>query len=454
MESPTNNLPVGADPAIIAEGDLPPLQARATLTGQRAVVEIEGAASELVTASDGQDLRAVVVEHVTRASRGRGQNIELRTLGDLGDHRLLITSDGDATRLAIAAAASAETVIQVDDESAPLSADTSSVDPQALFRAEPATALPVAPLPEPSTARVGRTVDVPATPGRSLRTAVSSLGRRRSAQNAPAGADDRHVVAQHLPGCHKIAVVSAMGGQGATVTTAMLGAVFGRLGGGGILAWDDSDALGMLGWRTQPGAFNATVTDMLSATEALLAPDAGVSAIARYVHRQTTDQYDVLRRSGQLFGAGSQTTSSDVDRLLAVAERYYRMVIVDTGKSIGGEKWVQLLGTADQLVVPVLATVEAAEAALTFLDQLAARDARSAKLVAAAVVVLTEWPLPVNKNTMSALSSALGETVGAVEVLRFDGALKSGDLLFDRMNRATQDTFLAVAAHAARGMTK
>ncbi|MGI0519182.1 hypothetical protein ABY45_01330, partial [Microbacterium maritypicum] len=78
--------------------DQHPLQARATLTGMRAVIEREDAPSEIVTASDGQDLRAAVVEHVTRIAFAAGP-IELRTVGDRGDHRLLLSPNGEITRL-------------------------------------------------------------------------------------------------------------------------------------------------------------------------------------------------------------------------------------------------------------------------------------------------------------------------------------------------------------------
>lgn len=76
-----------------------PLQARATLTGTRAVIEREDVPSEIVTAAEGQDLRAAVVEHVTRIAYGSSRPIELRTVGDRGDHRLMLSPSGEITRL-------------------------------------------------------------------------------------------------------------------------------------------------------------------------------------------------------------------------------------------------------------------------------------------------------------------------------------------------------------------
>jgi MinD-like ATPase involved in chromosome partitioning or flagellar assembly len=424
--------------------DQHPLYARATLTSTRAVIEREGVPSEIVTAGEGQDLRAAVVEHVTRLASGADRQIELRTVGDRGDHRLLITPAGDVTRL------DAPPLTTAQNQTLPARSDE---------RAGEAFGLAAAPMtrrearPSFLTNGGGDAVDV--KPESGWRAVAAALGWKiKPAPAEVAITQDRRLVAQHWPGCHKLAVVNVKGGQGKTPTAAMVSAVFARFGGGAVLAWDNSETLGTLGWRTESGPYDTTVRDMLPAAEELLSPGAGVSAIARYVHHQTDDRYDVLRSSPALFGSQSRITAEDFDRLVAVVERYYRMVIFDSGKDESGERWLRMLDATDQLIIPVLADVESAEGVRTLLEELGARDERSARLAADAVVVVSEWPQPVNSRELSAVVGGLSEMVRAVEVLPFDPSLKNGALRFERLKPQTQDVYVKVAAHAARGMAR
>lgn len=424
--------------------DQHPLYARATLTSTRAVIEREGVPSEIVTAGEGQDLRAAVVEHVTRLASGADQQIELRTVGDRGDHRLLITPAGDVTRLDAPPSTNAQ------NQTLPARSDE---------RAGEAFGLAAAPMtrrearPSFLTNGGGDAVDV--KPESGWRAVAVALGWKIKPGPAEVAiTQDRRLVAQHWPGCHKLAVVNVKGGQGKTPTAAMVSAVFARFGGGAVLAWDNSETLGTLGWRTESGPYDTTVRDMLPAAEELLSPGAGVSAIARYVHHQTDDRYDVLRSSPALFGSQSRITAEDFDRLVAVVERYYRMVIFDSGKDESGERWLRMLDATDQLIIPVLADVESAEGVRTLLEELGARDERSARLAADAVVVVSEWPQPVNSRELSAVVGGLSEMVRAVEVLPFDPSLKNGALRFERLKPQTQDVYVRVAAHAARGMAR
>ena len=59
------------------------------------------------------------------------------------------------------------------------------------------------------------------------------------------------------------------------MTTAMLAAVYARHGGGNVLAWDNNDTRGTLGWRTEQGFYDTTIRDLLPAAPHLLAADRG-----------------------------------------------------------------------------------------------------------------------------------------------------------------------------------
>ncbi|QBR75332.1 ParA family protein [Microbacterium sediminis] len=126
--------------------------------------------------------------------------------------------------------------------------------------------------------------------GRALLAKIG-LGPSRAQAERLAG---ERLVSQHWAGCRTAAVVNGKGGVGKTMTTAMLAAVFARHGGGNVLAWDNNDTRGTLGWRTEQGLYDTTVRDLLPAASQLLAPTAEISGIARFVHHQRVDRYDVL----------------------------------------------------------------------------------------------------------------------------------------------------------------
>lgn len=134
----------------------------------------------------------------------------------------------------------------------------------------------------------------PATEG--WRGFLASMGMRI----APSPAEksqraDRKQVSQHWPGPRTIAVVNGKGGANKTPTTICLSAVFARYGGGTVLAYDNNQTRGTLGWRTEQGPHEATILDLLPQANELLSPGAQSADLAHYVHHQTTDRYDVLR---------------------------------------------------------------------------------------------------------------------------------------------------------------
>lgn len=423
--------------------DQTPYVVQATLTGTRAVVTTDDAPSAIVTADEGQDLRAMVIEHVSRDARADGRPVELRTTGDRGNVRLLIGVSGDVVRLDAPPSLPTATTLQ-----------PTPIEPEA-------ASAPPAPVPltrreaRPSFLTNGGGDAVDTEPPTGWRAIASAFGLKVTpSPEMIQRALDRRLVAQHWSECHKLAVVNLKGGQVKTPTTAMIAAVFARFGGGGVLAWDNSETLGTLGWRTETGSYNTTVQDLVPAVDDLMTKEARQSAIDRYVHHQTQDMYDVLRCSPALFGSESRITAEDFDQMVRVAEKYFRMVVFDSGKDESGERWLRMLAATDQLIIPVLADVESAEGVRTLLEELSARDEHSARLAQDAVVAVSEWPQPVNKTELKAVVDGLSEMVRAVEVVPFDPALKSGALRFGNLQAATQDVYVRIAAHAARGMTR
>ncbi|PLC10701.1 hypothetical protein AUQ48_16720 [Kocuria flava] len=74
--------------------------------------------------------------------------------------------------------------------------------------------------------------------------------------------EDLAAVSRHWVGSRTIAVVNQKGGANKTPTVALLAAQFARHGGAGVLAWDNNEAMGSLGWRTEGAGHDATALDV------------------------------------------------------------------------------------------------------------------------------------------------------------------------------------------------
>jgi hypothetical protein len=69
-------------------------------------------------------------------------------------------------------------------------------------------------------------------------------------------------------------MLNGKGGVGKTMTTINLSAVFARNGGAGVLAWDNNQTRGTLGWSTEQGPHEATILDLLPKVPSFLGPAA------------------------------------------------------------------------------------------------------------------------------------------------------------------------------------
>ena len=419
-------------------------RAFATVTGPTARFTTPEGVVEPLAATAADDIRQMIVRRAAAEARRTGIPVELVTTGDRGEHHLLIAADGT------------------------IASSTPSAPVAARLDTEPTLGSPPQPGEEVDTEAPGhvplRNRRAPESPPRpsfvkamtpedqsvnGWRTFFAHLGFRPSLAALERRANER-VVSQQWAGCRTIAVANGKGGVGKTMTTAMLAAVFARHGGGNVLAWDNNDTRGTLGWRTECGQYETTIKDLLPAASDLLGAGAGVSDIARFVHHQPVDRYDVLRSNPELLAVHQRILTAEFDLLMQVAARYYRIVIFDSGNDESAERWLRMVDSSYQLVIPTLAAPESAESAALLLDALRERDERSRWLAENAVVVVTE--AEPSARSAHRIAEGFSGHVRAVERIPFDPALKSGPLRIDDLRQATRDAWIRVAAAAARGL--
>lgn len=364
-------------------------------------------------------------------------------------------------------------------ESAPAPAPAAPVDAQPWPPAPVAAdTVPVPANPEPQTAAatteeaaptrrslketsflVSAPVLEPATQG--WRGTLTRLGLRMdpSAEELTEREDIR-TVSQHWPGPRTIAVVNRKGGANKTPTVVMLSAILARYSGAATVAWDNNESQGTLGWRTEKGSHDRSVLDLIDASIELLSPSTNAAEIAKFVHHQTADKFDVLRSDENEEG-DHEVTAEEVDIAHQVLTRYYRLVVMDSGNTARAANWRRMIDHTNQLVVPVTAIEDRAEAARLTLQTLESRGGHDAELARNAVVIVSESTDAKRSMSGDALKRAKDEAqriadgfasfVRAVVRIPYDPALVNGPIRYEALQAATQRAWLAAAAAVAAG---
>jgi cellulose biosynthesis protein BcsQ len=299
----------------------------------------------------------------------------------------------------------------------------------------------------------------PATQG--WRGALTRLGFRMdpSAEELSEREDIR-TVSQHWPGPRTIAVVNRKGGANKTPTVVMLSAILARYSGAATVAWDNNESQGTLGWRTEKGAHDRSVLDLIDSSTELLSPSTNAAEIAKFVHHQTADKFDVLRSDENEEG-DHEVTAEEVDIAHQVLTRYYRLVVMDSGNTARAANWRRMIHHTNQLVVPVTAIEDRAEAARLTLQTLESRGGHDAELARNAVVIVSESTDAKRAMSGDALKRAKDEAqriadgfepfVRAVVRIPYDPALVNGPIRYEALQPTTQRAWLAAAAAVAKG---
>ncbi|MFV0426557.1 MAG: MinD/ParA family protein [Beutenbergiaceae bacterium] len=292
-------------------------------------------------------------------------------------------------------------------------------------------------------------VEEPAALG--WRGTLGRLGIRLGPSDAErAERDDAAAVSQHWPGPRTIAIVNSKGGAGKTPSTVLLSAVFARYGGAGVLAWDNNQTRGTLGWRTEQGPHDSTLLELLPQVEQLLSPSAQAADLARYVHHQTRDRFDVLRSKPTALADEQRVEPKDVDAIHAVASKYYRLVFIDSGNDESDPMWLRMIEHSDQLVVATTTRDDHAEAGALLLEGLAERDERSADLADRAIVIVTQADSRAPATDVDRIAHGYRAMGRETVTVPFDPAMVDGLLRHGSLRPAAQWAWLGAAAAVAR----
>lgn len=291
----------------------------------------------------------------------------------------------------------------------------------------------------------------PATRG--WRGAMASLGFRVSpSAEEREEREDQRLVSQHWPGPRTIAVVNGKGGASKTPSTILLSAVFARAGSS-VAAWDNNQTRGTLGWRTEQAGHDSTVLDMLPEVDRLLGTSAQSADLARVLHHQPIDKYDVLRSQPMRLASEQRVKADDVAAIHQALAKYYRLLIMDSGNDESDPLWLKMIDLADQIVVATTTRADHAEAGALLLDSLAdSDDPHSQRLADSAVAIVSQAEPKAPPGDLDRVAGGYRGLAREVVEIPFDPAMVDGHLSFDALRPTTQRAWLRAGAAVAGGL--
>jgi putative peptide zinc metalloprotease protein len=264
---------------------------------------------------------------------------------------------------------------------------------------------------------------------------------------SPSELAERQLIARAkapVAGCRSIAVISRKGGVGKTTTTLMLGHTFASLRGDRVVALDGNPDAGSLGYRVRRETA-ATVTNLL----------ADEREIVRYADiRSYTNQAPTRLEVVAADDDPRITTAlgeEDYRRAIALLERHYNLILLDTGTGVLESATKGILQLAEQIVVVMSPSLDSARAASSTLDWL--NENGHSELVRNAIAVVNavreEGLVEVDK-----IKDHFQGRCRAVVQVPWDPHLSAGaETQIDRLRPVTRRAYLEVAAAVADGFT-
>jgi len=405
------------------------------------------------------DIRRSVLTSVRGTAEQMHRAVRLTTHYRYGTQTLAVNPNGVTEPLTDLDQSDAVAATPVD--AVPASPQVDAVPASPLVAPQPAASAPSA-VPatdeQPTTRRAARQsfltreeVEEPATQG--IRGALARIGIRVSpSESERLEREWSRLVSQHWPGPRTIVIVNGKGGVGKTMTTISLSSVFARYGGAGVLAWDNNQTRGTLGWSTEQGPHDASILDLLPQVDRLLGTGAQSADLAHYVHHQTRDRYDVLRSKPEVLATEQRFDATTVDLIHDVASKFYRLVFIDSGNDETDPMWVRALERADQIVVPTIGEAKAAESAALLLEGLHDRGGHFAGLADKAVVVVSKHKHDLPDAELTRMASGFSGLARQVVTIPYDPALGADVLNYGALRPSTQRAWLAAGAAVAGGL--
>ena len=260
-----------------------------------------------------------------------------------------------------------------------------------------------------------------------------------------------HSVQRSLRGPKTVVIVNPKGGAYKTTSTLLAAATFGTYRGGYVLAWDNNETRGTLGWRATPARHTNTAVDLLRDLDRFEeVRSARVGDLDNYVRAQGDAQFDVLA-SDESADSAASIDADAFNALHHTLSRFYRLLIIDTGNNTRASNWKAAIDVADQLVIVSTIREDTSQSAAWLADGL--RATGHGALVDQAVTVLASPARTPDPALQERLHRHFGQLTRAVLDVPHDPALVAGGpISYDALTTASRSAWLQVTAAIADGL--
>ncbi|HYG92572.1 MAG TPA: hypothetical protein VD859_03215, partial [Nocardioides sp.] len=181
---------------------------------------------------------------------------------------------------------------------------------------------------------------------------------------------DRSAIQKDFDGPRTIAFVNPKGGAAKTTGVLAAGFTFGTVRGGGVVAWDNNETRGTLGIRGIRSSHRNTTRELLEDLERFKdVYHSRIGDLGAFVRSQGDAHFDVLASDERPDVTGI-IHAKDFAEVHALLERFYRIILIDTGNNMRAENWLAAADAADLLVVTSTVREDTGYSGLWMLDAL------------------------------------------------------------------------------------
>ena len=263
--------------------------------------------------------------------------------------------------------------------------------------------------------------------------------------------NDRSSIQRDFDGPRTIAFINPKGGAAKTTGVLAAGYTFGTVRGGGVVAWDNNETRGTLGIRGTRSTHRNTTRELLEDLERFTdVYQSRIGDLGAFVRSQGDAHFDVLASDERPDVTGT-IRADDFDAVHKLLERFYRVILVDTGNNMRAENWLAAAGAADLLVVTSTVREDTGYSGLWMLDAL--QDAGYQNLKHKTITVLSDPSATVDAKLARDLVDVYEQRTRAVYRVPYDPALVAGSVVpYPQLSPNTKRQWLKACAGMAEGL--
>lgn len=274
--------------------------------------------------------------------------------------------------------------------------------------------------------------------------------------------NDISTIQRVFPRPMTVFVTQPLGGAGKTMVSVGIGSTFGIHSTLDTLVWDNNETMGSLGIRTNSNGSRTTVCDLLEELPKLQGEHTRKGDLSFYTRHQGNNRFAALI-SDEDPERMKMIGNTEFNAIRTVVERFYNIVVVDSGNNTRAANWLACLDETDQLVIPVTLKQNSVASLLRMIEQLESMSdiegtPRYEELCRRAVIVLTPGSQrtqarPTERNRLYELvTEAIGDRGHFLEI-PFDPALDTGAIIdWQLVSDQTRRAFERVCARIADGL--